>query len=168
MPDRADQTLCQQCVGRCLCVEGVMGPRRQCVPSAPSLLRQPPPITPEAQPGPVAQHALDVPEKKAPRKMIDSNRGLAMLRPFRYPRCGGEMARLVIDLPDELVTQARQEGLLTDQAVRQLLEEATRVAAMKRLQRMWQATPEAVRDEVPLSEDELQAIIREVRQARAR
>lgn len=78
------------------------------------------------------------------------------------------MARLVIDLPDELVAQARQEGLLTDQAVRQLLEEATRVAAMKRLQRMWQATPEAVRDEVPLSEDELQAIIREVRQARAR
>ena len=76
------------------------------------------------------------------------------------------MTTVTIELPDAVAAMARREGLLSEEAVRDLLEEATRVAAMKRLQGLWQGVPPDRQDETPLSGEALEAIIREVRQQR--
>ena len=78
------------------------------------------------------------------------------------------MTTVTIELPDAIAAMARREGLLSDEAVRDLLEEATRVAAMKRLQGFWRTVPADRQDEMPLSGETLEAIIREVRQQRLR
>lgn len=76
------------------------------------------------------------------------------------------MARVVIDLPDALAEQARREGLLTEQAVHQLIEEATRIAAFKRLKGIWSAVPEQLQGQPAMAPEALQEVIREVRRAR--
>lgn len=73
------------------------------------------------------------------------------------------MTTVTIELPEATAAMARREGLLSEEVIRDLLEEATRVAAMKRLQGMWQAVPTDQQDEPPLSGEALEAIIREVR-----
>jgi hypothetical protein len=77
------------------------------------------------------------------------------------------MTTITFDLPDDIAEQARREGLLTGEVLRELLEEATRAAAMHRLGEMWRATPAALQDAPPLPEDALQALIRAARARRA-
>lgn len=76
------------------------------------------------------------------------------------------MTTITLDLPEDIAEQARREGLLEPRALRDLIEEATRITAMKRLQGMWRATPASERNVPPPSADELQALIREVRRQR--
>ena len=73
------------------------------------------------------------------------------------------MTTITLELPDDVVERAREEGLLTAQGLCELLEEATRVAAMKRLKDMWQSVPGDRQSAPPLSLDALRAIIREAR-----
>jgi hypothetical protein len=77
------------------------------------------------------------------------------------------MTTVTFELPDDIAEQARREGLLTAEILRELLEEATRAAAMCRLGEMWRATPVGERDAPPLPTDALQAIIRAARARRA-
>ncbi|MDR1646900.1 MAG: hypothetical protein LBR88_02545 [Zoogloeaceae bacterium] len=62
------------------------------------------------------------------------------------------MTTITFDLPEDIAEQARREGLLTAEALRELLEEATRAA---------------LQDAPPLPEDALRAIIRATRARRA-
>jgi predicted anti-sigma-YlaC factor YlaD len=77
------------------------------------------------------------------------------------------MTTITFDLPEDIAEQARHEGLLTAEALRELLEEATRAAAMYRLGELWRATPAALQDAPPLPEDDLRAIVRAARARRA-
>ena len=74
------------------------------------------------------------------------------------------MSRITLQLPDDVVEKARQEGLLSERAISSLLEEAARISAMRRLAGMWRAVP--AEDQAAPSDDELQAIIRAVRRQR--
>ena len=72
------------------------------------------------------------------------------------------MTTITLDLPDDVAEKARQEGLLSAQAIRELIEEATRISAMNRLKGMWQGVPAAEQDGDAPTADELQTIIRAV------
>ena len=76
------------------------------------------------------------------------------------------MTIITVDLPDDIAEKARHEGLLSTQAIRELIEEATRISAMKRLKGMWQTVPADQQDLDAPTSDELQAIIRAVRRQR--
>jgi hypothetical protein len=73
------------------------------------------------------------------------------------------MTTVVFDLPDDIAEQARREGLLSDDALCALLEEATRMAALSRLKGMWSAVPADLQDAPPLPAETLQTIIRAAR-----
>jgi hypothetical protein len=75
------------------------------------------------------------------------------------------MTTITLELPDDVAERAREEGLLSAQSLCKLLGEATRIAAMNRLKDLWQSSP-ADRQDTPLSADDLQAIISEVRRQR--
>lgn len=76
------------------------------------------------------------------------------------------MTTITVDLPDDIAEKARREGLLSTQAIRELIEEATRISAMNRLKGMWQAVPAGQQELDAPTADELQAIIRAVRRQR--
>lgn len=76
------------------------------------------------------------------------------------------MSTFTLELPPDVAEKARQEGLLSVQAISELLEEAARVSAMNRLKGMWQAAPGEEQTRPAPSDDELQAIIRAVRRQR--
>jgi hypothetical protein len=75
------------------------------------------------------------------------------------------MTTITLELPDEVAERAKAEGLLSAQSLCELLDEATRIAAMNRLKGLWQSSP-ADQQDMPLSADALQAIIREARRQR--
>jgi hypothetical protein len=72
------------------------------------------------------------------------------------------MTELVIRLPDELAQRARQAGLLSDSAIQELLEEAMRRQAGRRLLNVAQRIQAAGIE--PMSMEEIDA---EVKAARA-
>ncbi|MDR2853428.1 MAG: hypothetical protein LBV61_10315 [Burkholderiaceae bacterium] len=74
------------------------------------------------------------------------------------------MTTVQIELPDTLVQRARSEGLLSDGAVQQLLEDALRRQAGRRLMQTLQQLHAA--NIAPMSEEELDAEIRAVRAQR--
>jgi hypothetical protein len=63
---------------------------------------------------------------------------------------------LVLNLPDDLVGQARAAGLLSSEAIEKLLREQLRRQAGEELRVMFANAPD---DEAPMSEDEVQAEI---------
>ena len=72
------------------------------------------------------------------------------------------MTELVVKLPDELAQRAKSAGLLTDSAIQQLLEEAMRREAGRRLRQAAETLHAAGVE--PMSEEE---IVAEVNAARA-
>ncbi|MFT4233990.1 MAG: hypothetical protein QM607_03175 [Microbacterium sp.] len=76
------------------------------------------------------------------------------------------MTTITLEITDAIAEQALQEGLLSTQAIGDLLAEATRISAMNRLKGMWQAVPAGQQDGPAPTTDELQAIIRAVRRQR--
>ena len=74
------------------------------------------------------------------------------------------MTELVIRLPDELARRARQAGLLTDAAIQELLEEAMRRRAGRRLLDVAQRIQAAGIE--PMSMDEIDAEAKSVRAER--
>lgn len=74
------------------------------------------------------------------------------------------MTTLYLNLPDDLVRRAQSEGLLTDAAIGQLLEDAIRRAAGRRLLEIGQRLQQA--NIPPMSEEELVAEVKAVRAAR--
>lgn len=74
------------------------------------------------------------------------------------------MTEVTVSLPDDLALLARKAGLLSDDAIRQLLEDAMRRDAGERL-RQTLARIDAL-NLPPMSEDEVQAEIDAVRAAR--
>ncbi|MCW5623961.1 MAG: hypothetical protein KIT73_04485 [Burkholderiales bacterium] len=72
------------------------------------------------------------------------------------------MTELVVKLPDDLARRAQRAGLLTDSAIQQLLEDAMRRAAGRRLLDVARVMHAA--QVPPMSEEE---IVEEVRAARA-
>jgi len=74
------------------------------------------------------------------------------------------MTELVIRLPDELARRARQAGLLTDAAIQELLEEAMRRRAGRRLLDVAQRIQAAGIE--PMSMDEIDAEVKSVRAER--
>jgi post-segregation antitoxin (ccd killing protein) len=74
------------------------------------------------------------------------------------------MTELVVKLPDELAQRAKEAGLLSDAAIQSLLEDAMRRQAGRRLL--------AIADELraaniePMSDEEVVAIVKEVRAER--
>ncbi len=71
------------------------------------------------------------------------------------------MTELVIRLPDELVQRARQAGLLSDNAIQELLEEAMRRQAGRRLLDVAQRIQAAGIE--PMSMEEIDAEVKAVR-----
>ena len=76
------------------------------------------------------------------------------------------MTELVIRLPDELAQRARQAGLLSDSAIQELLEEAMRRRAGRRLLDVAQRIQDAGIE--PMSMEEIDAEVKAVRAERAR
>ncbi len=74
------------------------------------------------------------------------------------------MTELVIRLPDELVRRARQAGLLSDSAIQELLEEAMRRQAGRRLLDVAQRIQAAGIE--PMSMEEIDAEVKAVRAER--
>jgi hypothetical protein len=72
------------------------------------------------------------------------------------------MTELLVKLPDELARRARSAGLLTDSAIQNLLEEAIRREAGRRLLQV--ASQLHAADVPPMSEEE---VVAEVKAARA-
>jgi hypothetical protein len=72
--------------------------------------------------------------------------------------------QVTINLPDDVAKRAQAAGLLTVESVQNLLEEAMRRAAGKRLLTMAEKLHTA--DIAPLSDDELDELIHEVRAER--
>jgi ribosomal 50S subunit-associated protein YjgA (DUF615 family) len=71
------------------------------------------------------------------------------------------MTELVITLPDDLAERARKQGLLTDEAIGQLLEQAVHRAAGRRLLEIAKRLQTA---NLPsMSEEEIVQLVREVR-----
>jgi hypothetical protein len=75
------------------------------------------------------------------------------------------MTELVIRLPDELAQRARQAGLLSDSAIQELLEEAMRRQAGRRLLDVAQRIQAAGIE--PMSMEEIDAEVKAVRAARS-
>ncbi len=71
------------------------------------------------------------------------------------------MTELVIRLPDELAQRARQAGLLSDSAIQELLEEAMRRQAGRRLLDVAQRIKAAGIE--PMSIEEIDAEVKAVR-----
>lgn len=74
------------------------------------------------------------------------------------------MLELKVQLPDELAARARNAGLLTEQAIRQLLEEALRRQAGSELRAVMDRLQSA--NIAPMTDDEIQAEVDAVRAAR--
>ncbi|HUL92136.1 MAG TPA: hypothetical protein VLV56_07285 [Burkholderiales bacterium] len=74
------------------------------------------------------------------------------------------MTELVITLPDDLAERARKQGLLTDEAIRELLEQAVRRAAGRKLLEIAKRLQAASLP--PMSEEEIVQLVREVRAER--
>lgn len=74
------------------------------------------------------------------------------------------MTTLQLNLPDELAQRAQSEGLLNDTAIQQLLEDAIRRAAGRRLLAIGQRLQQA--GIPPMSDEELVAEVKAVRAAR--
>ena len=74
------------------------------------------------------------------------------------------MTTLYLNLPDDLAQRAQSEGLLTDAAIGQLLEEAVRRAAGRRLLEIGQRLQQA--NIPPVSDEEVVDEVRAVRAAR--
>lgn len=72
------------------------------------------------------------------------------------------MTELVVKLPDDLARRARSAGLLTDGAIQQLLEDAMRRGAGRRLLQIAEQLRSA--GVPPMSEDQ---VVAEVKAARA-
>ena len=72
--------------------------------------------------------------------------------------------QVTLNLPDDVALRARAAGLLTVDAVQQLLEEAMRRAAGQKLLSMAEKLHAA--GITPMKDDELDAIIKDVRTAR--
>ncbi len=75
------------------------------------------------------------------------------------------MTELVIMLPDELAQRARQAGLLSDNAIQELLEEAMRRQAGRRLLDVAQRIQAAGIE--PMSMEEIDAEVKAVRAERS-
>lgn len=71
---------------------------------------------------------------------------------------------LKVQLPDELVARARNAGLLTEQAIRQMLEDALRREAGRDLRTVMDRLHAA--NIAPMTDDEIQAEIDAVRAER--
>ena len=69
-----------------------------------------------------------------------------------------------LSMPDQVATKAKEAGLLTEQALGQLVEEAVRRESGKRLLEAMQLLKAA--NVPPLSEEEIAAEVRAVRAAR--
>ena len=76
------------------------------------------------------------------------------------------MTELVIRLPDELAQRARQAGLLSDSAIQELLEEAMRRKAGRRLLDVAQRIQAAGIE--PMSMEEINREVKAVRAERRR
>jgi hypothetical protein len=74
------------------------------------------------------------------------------------------MTELVINLPDDLARRARQAGLLSDSAIQELLEEAMRRQAGRRLLEV--AEHIQATNVEPMSMDEIDAEVKAVRAER--
>jgi hypothetical protein len=74
------------------------------------------------------------------------------------------MTELLITLPDDLAERARKQGLLTDEAIGQLLEQAVRGAAGRKLLEI--AERLQTTSLPPMSEEEIVQLGREVRAER--
>jgi hypothetical protein len=74
------------------------------------------------------------------------------------------MTELVIMLPDDLAERARKQGLLTDEAIGQLLEQAVRRAAGRKLLETAERLQTA--SVAPMSEEDIVRLVREVRAER--
>lgn len=74
------------------------------------------------------------------------------------------MTELVVNLPDELAQRAQRLGLLSDSAIQQLLEEAMRREAGRRL--LQAAARIQAAGIPPMSDDEIVAEVKAVRVAR--
>ena len=74
------------------------------------------------------------------------------------------MTELTVELPDELAQRARSAGLLTDGAIRQLLEDALRREAGRRLLQVAVQLHAAGVD--PMREDEIVAEVQALRAER--
>jgi post-segregation antitoxin (ccd killing protein) len=74
------------------------------------------------------------------------------------------MTELTVQLPDDLARRARTAGLLTDTAIQQLLEEAVRREAGRRLQKVTEQLHAAGLP--PMSEEDIVAEVRAVRAER--
>jgi hypothetical protein len=72
--------------------------------------------------------------------------------------------QVILNLPDDVALRAQDAGLLTENAVRKLLEEAMRRAAGRKLLTMAERLHAA--NIPPMSEDELDDLIHEVRAER--
>ncbi len=74
------------------------------------------------------------------------------------------MTELVVQLPDDLARRARSAGLLNDDAIRQLLEEAMRRQAGRNLLQVAQRLHTAGLE--PMSEEDVVAEVKAVRAER--
>lgn len=74
------------------------------------------------------------------------------------------MTRITVSLPDELAQRADSAGLLTDSAIRQLLEDAMRRDAGRRLLQI--ADQLRAAGIAPMSDEEIVAEVRAVRAER--
>ncbi|TAH43834.1 MAG: hypothetical protein EYC71_09630 [Gammaproteobacteria bacterium] len=74
------------------------------------------------------------------------------------------MTQVTVSLPDDLALRARNAGLLSDDAIRQLLEDAMRQEAGERLRQTLARIDDL--NLPPMSQDEVQAEIDAVRAAR--
>ncbi len=74
------------------------------------------------------------------------------------------MTRITVSLPDDVVERARSAGLLSDAAIRQLLEDAMRRDAGRRLLQL--AGDLHVADLLPMTDEEVVAEVHAVRAMR--
>ena len=74
------------------------------------------------------------------------------------------MTELVVTLPDELAQRAKNAGLLSNSAIQQLLEEAMRRQAGRRLLEVAERIQAA--GSAPMSEEEIMAEVQAVRAER--
>jgi hypothetical protein len=74
------------------------------------------------------------------------------------------MTELLVTLPDDLAKQARERGLLSDEAIRSLLEEALRRSAGQEFLKVADRLHAA--NIPPMSEDEVVALVKQVRAER--
>jgi cytochrome P450 len=71
--------------------------------------------------------------------------------------------KLNLNLPDQILQEAQRAGLLTEQAIERLIEQAVRLEAGKQLLEAMQRLREA--NVPPLTEEEIEAEVQAVRAA---